>query len=249
MTCTKRWTRCWNRYIGYSEEMLPRIKTGLAGLDGKIKGGFPEGSSILVYGPPKCGKTIFSTQFFYRGLEEEEPGIYAITGMPITQLKQMMMSLNLSLTAYEEKKFVFYIDLFSIRSGSASDTDMIKNIAPENFTGLMVALSAAQKLLCPKAMRIRTVIDGLTQFIDINLNALKRVCPTMIARNKLANATTLITYTEGTADMQTETLFKSMVDGAIHLDGKGGLVVESMPATSCPIHAKYKITEKGMVIS
>jgi KaiC/GvpD/RAD55 family RecA-like ATPase len=230
---------------------VARIKTGIPGLDEKINDGFPENSVIMVYGPPKCGKTIFSTQFFHTGLQQEEPGIYAITGMPLTQLKNMMRELDISPTQYEEKGFVFYIDLFSVQSGhveDAVDTEIVRNVLPHEMTEFMIAFSDALKKICQNVMRVRVVLDGLTEFVEINPEVLKRAIKILIARNKHACATTLLTYTEGTADPRTETLFKSMVDGSIHLDGKGKLVVESMPMTPCPIEMKYRITEKGIVV-
>lgn len=230
---------------------MARIKTGIPGLDDKINNGFPENSVILVYGPPKCGKTIFSTQFFYSGLEQEEPSVYAITGMPLKQLKQMMRELNISPTKYEEKGLVFYIDLFTVQSGNAEDavdTEIVRNVLPHEMTEFMIAFADALKKLCAKAMRVRVIMDGLTEFVETNPEVLKRAAKVLIARNKQANATTLMTYTEGTADPRTETIFKSMVDGAIHLDGKGTLMVESMPMTPCPIELKYRITEKGIIV-
>lgn len=230
---------------------MARIKTGIPGLDDKINNGFPESSAILVYGPPKCGKTIFSTQFFCSGLEQEEPSVYAITGMPLKQLKQMMRELNIPPTKYEEKGLVFYIDLFTIQSGNAEDavdTEIVRNVLPHEMTEFMIAFADALKKLCTKAMRVRVIIDGLTEFVETNPEVLKRAAKVLIARNKQANATTLMTYTEGTADPRTETIFKSMVDGSIHLDGKGTLMVESMPMTPCPIELKYRITEKGIVV-
>jgi KaiC/GvpD/RAD55 family RecA-like ATPase len=230
---------------------VARIKTGILGLDEKINDGFPESSVIMVYGPPKCGKTIFSTQFFRNGLQQEEPGIYAITGMPLKQLKNMMRELDISPVQYEEKGIVFYIDLFSIQSGrveDAVDTEIVRNVLPHEMTEFMIAFSDALRKICQNAMRVRVVLDGLTELVETNPEVLKRATKILIARNKHANATTLLTYTEGTADPRTETLFKSMVDGSIHLDGKDTLVVESMPMTPCPIELKYRITEKGIVV-
>ena len=230
---------------------MARIKTGIPSLDEKINNGFPESSVIMVYGPPKCGKTIFSTQFFHTGLQQEEPGIYAVTGMPLTQLKDIMRELDISPIQYEQKGFVFYIDLFSVQSGRAEDavdTEIVRNVLPHEMTEFMIAFSDALKKICQKAIRVRVVLDGLTEFVEINPEVLKRATKILIARNKHANATTLLTYTEGTADPRTETIFKSMVDGSIHLDGKGTLVVESMPMTPCPIEMKYRITEKGIIV-
>jgi KaiC/GvpD/RAD55 family RecA-like ATPase len=232
-------------------KILARIKSGIPGLDEMINNGFPENSVILIYGPPKCGKTIFSTQFLFSGLEQEEPSIYAITGLPLKQLKQMMRELGFTITPYEEKGFIFYIDLFTVQSGSAEnavDTEIVRNVLPHEMTEFMIAFSDGLKKLGTKALRVRVILDGLTEFVETNPEVLKRAAKVLIARCKQANATTLMTYTEGTADPRTETIFKSMVDGAIHLDGRGTMLVESMPMTPCPIELKYRITEKGVVV-
>ncbi|MEM5790859.1 MAG: ATPase domain-containing protein [Candidatus Aenigmatarchaeota archaeon] len=53
-----------------------RIETGIPGLDKLIQGGFIEGSTILLCGGTGTGKTIFSCQFIWHGLEKGENGVY-----------------------------------------------------------------------------------------------------------------------------------------------------------------------------
>lgn len=56
---------------------VPRILTGVPGLDELIPGGIPRGSVILVVGGPGSGKSIFSLQFLLNGAEKYgEPGVY-----------------------------------------------------------------------------------------------------------------------------------------------------------------------------
>jgi KaiC/GvpD/RAD55 family RecA-like ATPase len=56
---------------------VPRIPTGVPGLDELIPGGIPKGSVILVVGGPGSGKSIFSLQFLLNGaLKYGEPGAY-----------------------------------------------------------------------------------------------------------------------------------------------------------------------------
>lgn len=52
--------------------MVERIETGIPGLDELIEGGFPVGSVTLVSGGAGAGKTIFSSQFLWHGLQEDE---------------------------------------------------------------------------------------------------------------------------------------------------------------------------------
>jgi len=229
--------------------MIPRVKSGIPGLDEKIGGGIPNNSVILLYGPPKCGKTIFSMQFFNEGLKREEPGLYVTSNCSVAQLKQSMLSFKISLANYEQKGFVFYVDLFSIRGGETKDSIFLKNIAPTATTNLMITLGDAYKFLCPKSIRIRTAFDSVDPLVESGGSVISRFLQTFIAKNKVAGSTTLITYTEGIADKKLEVLFKSVVDGAIYMDGKGKMVVESMLGTPCPVNLKYKITDKGIVVS
>lgn len=53
-----------------------RIETGIPGLDKLIQGGLIEGSTILLCGNTGTGKTIFSCQFIWHGLEKGENGVY-----------------------------------------------------------------------------------------------------------------------------------------------------------------------------
>ncbi len=58
--------------------MTGNVVTGIQGLDELISGGFPPGRVILVVGGPGCGKTIFASQFLYKGIyENNENGIFA----------------------------------------------------------------------------------------------------------------------------------------------------------------------------
>jgi KaiC/GvpD/RAD55 family RecA-like ATPase len=50
--------------------LLETVPTGIEGLDEMISGGLPSGRVILVLGGPGTGKTIFASQFLYKGITE-----------------------------------------------------------------------------------------------------------------------------------------------------------------------------------
>ena len=51
------------------------IPTGIAGLDGILRGGIPRGNVLLVEGAAGTGKTLLGVEFVYRGVTEfNEPG-------------------------------------------------------------------------------------------------------------------------------------------------------------------------------
>ena len=52
------------------------IRTGIAGLDDILRGGFPKGNILLVEGAAGSGKTLLGMEFVYRGITEyRDPGI------------------------------------------------------------------------------------------------------------------------------------------------------------------------------
>jgi KaiC/GvpD/RAD55 family RecA-like ATPase len=57
-------------------DSINRIKTGINGLDEIIEGGLPEKSINLISGPPGSGKSIFSFQFLYEGVLNNETGLF-----------------------------------------------------------------------------------------------------------------------------------------------------------------------------
>ena len=44
-------------------QVLPKIKTGIQGLDEITFGGFPKGRPTLICGGPGCGKTLMAIEF------------------------------------------------------------------------------------------------------------------------------------------------------------------------------------------
>lgn len=57
-------------------EPVTTVPSGIQGLDELISGGFPKDRVILVIGGPGAGKTIFASQFLYKGISDySENGI------------------------------------------------------------------------------------------------------------------------------------------------------------------------------
>lgn len=59
-----------------SESEIPRVPTGVAGLDEMLGGGLPTGHVVLVTGLPGTGKTCLGLQFLFSGAARGEPGVY-----------------------------------------------------------------------------------------------------------------------------------------------------------------------------
>ncbi|MGZ4814048.1 MAG: ATPase domain-containing protein [Terriglobales bacterium] len=57
-------------------EPVPRVKTGISGLDDILSGGFPSNHLYLVEGDPGTGKTTLALQFLLEGEKQGEKGLY-----------------------------------------------------------------------------------------------------------------------------------------------------------------------------
>ncbi|UTB32545.1 MAG: hypothetical protein NKF70_13835 [Methanobacterium sp. ERen5] len=98
--------------------MIACIESGIPGFDelthtDSFMGGIPENSTTLVYGPPKTGKSIFSDQFCYNGLVNEEPCLYITTNKGLKMLKSDMNDYNLPVDEYMMKGSLHIIDTIS----------------------------------------------------------------------------------------------------------------------------------------
>lgn len=83
---------------------MPRVKSGIPGLDGLLNGGFLESSTVLISGGAGAGKTILSTQFFYKGAREyDEPGIFISMEEGATNLWWNMKNFRWEVTELEQE--------------------------------------------------------------------------------------------------------------------------------------------------
>ncbi len=123
------------------EVELKRIPSGIPELDDALDGGIPQGSWVLIAGPPGTYKTIFSIYYASAGLESGDKVIYVTTeqefGDVIIQARQLGVDfrkynvLNLfsvirydeesktyKLTEVERAPDIVVIDLFGLRATS-----------------------------------------------------------------------------------------------------------------------------------
>ncbi len=59
-----------------SDSAVPKVTTGVQGLDEMLNGGFPEGHVVLVTGLPGTGKTCLGLQFLLAGAKRGDKGVF-----------------------------------------------------------------------------------------------------------------------------------------------------------------------------
>lgn len=121
-----------------------RVKTGISGLDNRIKGGFLKGSVTALAGAAGAGKTTFGLQFIIHGALEGQIGMFCSLEESVLEVRNIAKSLEYDIDDLEKK-------------GVSLLSWIPENQSPDAFISAL-----ASKIVELKPSRI--VIDGLSTF-------------------------------------------------------------------------------------
>ena len=107
---------------------LPRISTGISGLDALLDGGFIGGRSYLLAGDPGTGKTIACLQFLTTCLARGEKAVYVTVDERPAEILASAASFSWDLQPHIQGKTLVILDA---ASGSAFE----KGIDPQKMVG------------------------------------------------------------------------------------------------------------------
>lgn len=120
---------------------MENLPTGVEGLDSLMEGGYPEGKSILVTGPPGSGKTILGLHFLHRNCQDGKKCMFVLTRELTGDVLAQARSLKLDLEPFLESgqlsiRNIFEDKINKIKSVSkfgkglcAVDTDIIEYLS------------------------------------------------------------------------------------------------------------------------
>jgi len=235
------------------EEMPRRVKTGIPGMDEILHGGIPERNVVLLSGGPGTGKTIFSQQFLWNGLQMDEPGIYVALEEHPVQVRQNMAQFGWDVKKYEEEGLFAMIDAFTAGIGKSKEYE--KYIV-HDLTDLREFIDVLRQAIKDiKAKRV--VIDSVTT-LYINKPAMARSIILQLKRVLAGTGCTSIFVSQISVG---ERGFggpgvEHGVDGIIRLDLdeidgelKRSLIVWKMRGTSHSLRRHpFDITDKGIIV-
>ena len=88
---------------------LPKVATGIIGLDDVLYGGFPAGRTTLISGGPSTGKTVVGMEFLYRSVVNGEPGVFVTFEERAEAVRMNALSLGWDFAPLEkEGKFFLF---------------------------------------------------------------------------------------------------------------------------------------------
>ncbi len=82
---------------------LPRLNTGIAGLDEMLRGGLPPNSTTLLLGASGTGKTLLGSHFLYQGAAQGQPALHFGFYETPTQLMSKMNRFDLQINRFVEQ--------------------------------------------------------------------------------------------------------------------------------------------------
>ena len=91
-------------------QVLPRVATGIQGLDHVSQGGLPRGRVTVVAGPAGSAKTVLAGQFLATGATTGEPGVFVTLEEPKADLRRNLTTLGFDIAALEERGDWAFVD-------------------------------------------------------------------------------------------------------------------------------------------
>ena len=220
--------------------MKVRMESGIPGLDPLMQGGFLPNSVNLVAGETGTGKTIFSTQFLWHGLQKGDTCLYITLEEDPQDIKDDAREFGWDFEKFEKKGLfkVIYHDPAQVNNLGAVIMDEIKRMD-------------VKRLVIDSISVVALTIESQSQ--------IRKVLYNMISTIKKTGCTALVTseVPEGIKQLSRFGVEEFVVDGVIVLNyleyAAGGLdrslIIRKMRRTK---HGKdvypMDITPKGVVL-
>jgi circadian clock protein KaiC len=152
-----------NGHNGKAREQIKKIKTGIDGLDIITEGGIPKGRTTLLSGTSGSGKTVFATEFLWKGIHEyKENGVFVTFEETTFDIMRNFKSMGWDLQKLVKQKKIAFVD--------ASPVSEEKVEAGEfDFLALLARIEYAIKKVKAKRVTIDSITALFPQYKDAGL--------------------------------------------------------------------------------
>jgi len=158
---------------------LPRLATGIEGLDDILEGGFPAHRIYLVEGEPGTGKTTLALQFLMEGARVGEAGLYITLSETTEELNAVARSHGWSLDGFDIYEVIPSIDTLKpetqytifhpaeIELGETTSA-ILKQVERIQPRRIVIDSLSEMRLLAREPLRFRRQILALKQYLAGN---------------------------------------------------------------------------------
>jgi KaiC/GvpD/RAD55 family RecA-like ATPase len=139
------------------------LRTGAPRLDDLLGGGFPRGGSVLLFGPPFCGKVQLAWQALAATLGTGGTGLAVLHGIGAPALRRRLAAIDARMPAAEAEGRLRILDCFANRA----DPEALAQAAADGTPTLTVVESASALLMehgAPRAFKgLRRLLGRVTE--------------------------------------------------------------------------------------
>jgi circadian clock protein KaiC len=140
---------------------VPKLETGVAGLDQITLGGLPRGRTTLVSGTTGTGKTLVALEFLARGIQQHhESGVFITFEERPQDIRRNAASLGLDIAAWERAGRWAFVDA----SDAGPESEEI--VGSYDFGGLMARVGHAVRGIEAERVSFDSVGAVFSRFAD-----------------------------------------------------------------------------------
>lgn len=191
---------------------LPKVPTGIEGLDEITEGGLPLGRPTLICGSAGCGKTLLGIEFLVRGiLDYGEPGVLLAFEETAQELATNVASLGFDLPALQARQLL-RVDHVHV------DRSEIEETGEYDLDGLFIRLGYAIDAIGARRVVLDTIEALFSGFP--NQGVLRSEIRRLFRWLKDKGVTTIITAERGEGTLTRQGLEEYVSDCVILLDNR-----------------------------
>ncbi|MFB9842868.1 circadian clock protein KaiC [Mucilaginibacter ginsenosidivorans] len=191
-------------------QTLPKVPSGISGLDEVTMGGFPKGRPTLICGDAGCGKTLMSIEFIVKGATlYDEPGVFMAFEESREDLAMNVASLGFDIERLQKENKI-KIDHVHI------EREQIEETGEYNLDGIFIRLGYAIDSIGAKRVVLDT-IENLFSGLE-NEGILRSELRRLFGWLKEKGVTALITGEKGNGMLTRQGLEEYVSDCVIFLD-------------------------------
>jgi len=226
------------------------LKTGVAGLDGLLRGGLPESASILFEGLPGCGKDSFAYAFLLNQIKEGKVGFIVYSGLSNRDIQDVFEAHGMRIQDQTMTNLLYWIDA----EGRDEGQNVIR-VEQGTLSEISITLSKYLESNKDKSM------VGVVQLLDaaLMLNSPKEIykfTKELVQKLKRYDITSIFLIEKGMHAPESVVMLESLSDGVVEFklfeegfDVKRGLrVVKMRGATIEPKFYPYTMSETGLLV-
>jgi len=239
--------------------VIKRVETGIPGMDILLNGGIPMRNVVLLSGSAGTGKSIFSQQYIYHGLKNEEPGIYITLEEHPVAIRENMANFGWDPRPYEERGMFAIIDGFTGGIGKAAEREKFVVVDPGDVRTLIDTIREAIEWIKENTgkLPVRGVIDSVTALYLTKPSVARG---TVLQLKKIFSGYGITGFFVSQVSVAERSFggfgVEHAVDGIIRLDLdeingelKRSLIIWKMRGTKHDMRRhEFEITDKGIVV-